>query len=195
MKIVLLRHGRPLMPPWPPTSAAGFGAWIDAYDEASLDLTLPPPPAALAVAGQCRTVVCSPLNRSLTSARALAVTPAVTDRSFREVGLPHASWTFPLCPPKFWLGLFGSLRFMGYQGNAEPLHEARQRAVAATQRLMELAGEAGPVLLVGHGLFNRFVARELCVSGFTGPKWPASQHWGFSVYENAESETLLRDIG
>ena len=185
MKIVLLRHGRPLMPPWPSTSARRFGAWLAAYDRASIDITLPPPAAALAVASQCRTVVCSQLNRSITSARALAVTPAVTDRSFREVGLPHASWTFPRCPPKFWLGLFGSLRFMGYQGNAESLDEGRQRAVAATQRLIEMAA-AGPVLLVGHGLFNRFVARELCSSGFAGPKWPASQHWGFSIYESAE---------
>lgn len=49
---------------------------------------------------------------------------------------------------------------------------------------MKLAKEYESVLFVGHGIFNRLLAKELKSLGWCGPSNPGSKYWSFGVYEN-----------
>ncbi|WMP19050.1 hypothetical protein [Thiothrix lacustris] len=48
-----------------------------------------------------------------------------------------------------------------------------------------LAEEYGSVLLVGHGIMNRLLAKELHKQGWQVELSPSSKHWAFGVYEYA----------
>jgi len=57
------------------------------------------------------------------------------------------------------------------------------RASEAVEKLSEIAQEYESVLFVGHGVYNRILAKELSRHGWSGPKNPGSNHWEFGVYE------------
>ncbi len=60
------------------------------------------------------------------------------------------------------------------------------RARRATQELIRLAGKSETVLLVGHGLINHYIAKELLNLGWIGPEKAASGYWAFSVYHTED---------
>lgn len=57
------------------------------------------------------------------------------------------------------------------------------RAKLAAQRLMELEHESGSILLIGNGIFNRLIAKQLKMQGYQGPKAPTLRHFGWSTYK------------
>jgi len=85
--------------------------------------------------------------------------------------------------PKFWAVFFRILWLLGYSRNSETYSEAKNRAVDAAKVLTELANEYEKVIFVGHGVFNRILAKELRKTGWAGPRNPGSKHWGFGIYE------------
>ena len=74
------------------------------------------------------------------------------------------------------------LWLLGYSANSESFKAAKARTKQAADKLEALAAEHGAVLLAGHGLFNRLLAKKLINRGWNGPKSPASGHWGYGVY-------------
>ena len=182
MKIVLLRHGRTSLPPWPWIRAAELGNWIDSYNSAGIQDKLPPS-KALAIAEQCRLIVTSDLLRSVESGRVLGSrTPMISDGLFREAGLPYRSAAFIRMPPYVWAVLFRLLWSFGFKTNGESIHAFRKRAQSAAMFLISLASEHDSVLLVGHGLINSYIARELLSAGWLGPGKTEIRHWGFTEY-------------
>ena len=49
-------------------------------------------------------------------------------------------------------------------------------------KLLHLASTRGSVVLVGHGLFNRYIARCLRREGFAGPRLISTRPWGVAEY-------------
>jgi broad specificity phosphatase PhoE len=177
VKIVVLRHGRVVLPAPRSVVPAQLAAWIAAYDQAKLDPTLPPPASTVEIALTCRLVVCSSLTRSQASALALGKAPDVTDELFDEFRLAYAPWRGPALLAQLWLVFFRLLALFGD-------HEHDQtRARRAAAQLVRFARDGGPVLFIGHGLINRAIARELRAAGWRGPARPSTRHWAFSVYE------------
>lgn len=181
MRIVLLRHGRTNLRPWQPIRAAEFGSWIDAYNAAGIRNT-PPPAAAVHVAGRCGVIVTSDLARSVESGRLLGPQAMISDALFREAGLPYGSGGFIRMPPSVWALLFRCMWAFGFKAHGESLETFQRRARSAAEFLIALARERDAVLLVGHGLFNRYVARELRSAGWRGPGKTKIRHWGFTEY-------------
>ena len=66
---------------------------------------------------------------------------------------------------------------------SESLTEARQRAFGGATLLKELATNSEVVLLVGHGIVNRFIAKELLSTGWHGPANPGTHYWEFGIYD------------
>jgi broad specificity phosphatase PhoE len=182
MKIVLLRHGRTSLPPRPWITARELGRWIDAYNSAGIR-DISPPAAAMAAAGQCKVIVTSDLERSVESGRVLTSgKPMISDGLFREAGLPYRSAAFIRMPPSVWAVLFRLLWSFGFKTNGEFIHAFRKRAQSAAMFLISLASEHDSVLLVGHGLINSYIARELLSAGWRGPGRTKIRHWGFTEY-------------
>ena len=181
VKIVFMRHGKPLLPASGWIAPAGMGAWIRAYDLAEV-VREDVPGDGPALARSVSFLVSSSSPRALASARQVGRTPSIVDDIYCEAPLPFAEWRFPRLPPKIWACFFRILWFLGYAHGASPIQAARTRAGKAADRLVSLA-EEGPVLLVGHGIMNRLIARELVARGWTAPKRHRNGYWETSAYE------------
>lgn len=96
--------------------------------------------------------------------------------------LPHGSWSWPRLGPAAWAVLFRLFWAGGLQGQGETWREAMTRAQACARHLARLAQRQGPVLFVGHGTLNWFIARHLGQLGWTSQDKPPRAHWACAVY-------------
>ncbi len=180
MEIILMRHGRPASVDRGHIAPVDMERWIEHYNR-SLVETDGVPAASLELAGAAACIVASTASRALSSVEALGHTPAIADAIFCEAQLPFAPWRFPRLSPFVWAAFFRLLWFWGYANGSESLREASTRARAAARKLVALAGE-GPVLLMGHGIMNHLIAKELRTAGWSGPTIPKIGYWSAGVY-------------
>lgn len=103
------------------------------------------------------------------------------DALFCEAELPFALWRAPRLPPEAWAAIFRILWFFGYSRGADSLAQTQSRARAAALKLVALAAD-GPVLLVGHGIMNRLIGKELQAMGWAARSRQRSQHWSMGGY-------------
>lgn len=182
-RIVLTRHGRPDLRLPSRVRRRDWPALVHAYDRAGICSASLPKLSLAELAAQCGLVACSPLRRSVESARLLdGARETLCDELFREVALPHARWPVPPLHPYVWGALFRAAWMCGFARNGEDRAAAQRRADAVTQRLMELAYQRGSVLLVGHGVLNQLIANNLRQRGWQGPRLPGVRFWAFAVY-------------
>ena len=65
----------------------------------------------------------------------------------------------------------------------ERVEIAKKRAIQAADILVAFAKESdGPVLLMGHGVMNRLIARELKSLGFKKYCCQGNGYWNASIY-------------
>ena len=162
MEIALLRHGKPAVNSNSAVSASQFSEWISRYDNSGLAENSAPIKSSLEYAHACGVLACSSLLRSVQSAEILSASQHLTqDKLFFEAGMPYAEWNALKLPPKYWAVLFRVLWYFGYSKNSESYSDAKKRASLAAQKLIVLAETHRSVMLVGHGIFNRLIAKEL----------------------------------
>lgn len=109
-------------------------------------------------------------------------TVPLIDACFREAELPSAIRSGLRLRPDVWAWLARSAWFCGRSAGVESFRAAHERAAKAATILVARAEASGAVVLVGHGLMNVLIARQLRTTGWRGPRFPSSQHWGFGVY-------------
>ena len=184
MIIVLSRHGEPFKLSNQPISADRFSAWIAQYNSALIKTESAPREQDLSVISACNLLISSDLRRSKDSAaRLVSNQPIKEDALFKEAGLPYSDLkTFKL-RPTIWAAIFRVLWYLGYSKGTESMRMVKTRAGKAASELIRLAEQHQAIVLVGHGVFNRFIATELLRKGFNGPKNPSSAYWGTTVYE------------
>lgn len=179
MQITLVRHGPPALQLDSWLAPMALREWLRHYDRAGL-VSGAVPAATQTLASGAQLLVCSTLRRSLESAQRLAQGRPVLDEAlFREAEPPWPAWFETRLPPLAWSAMS---RLAWLPGGLQARPETARRARQAAQRLVQLAGEHGSVLLVGHGLMSRLIARELRASGWQGPRQPACGYWQGSVY-------------
>jgi broad specificity phosphatase PhoE len=191
MKIVLMRHGEPKIDLSDilkkRCSANELKTIFDDYIDSGLNTQKTPPLEALRVAKNCNAVVCSDLLRSIESATALGVLNIdFVDSIFREPDVPITNWRYPKLTVFTWGNFFRALWYLGYSKRAEPITSVKQRAETAAIKLQQMANEHGSVVLIGHVIINRFVAKKLRYNGWSGPKNPGYgyNYLEYGVYEH-----------
>lgn len=185
MEIILLRHGKPKPISFNRIKAFSFINWIESYNLSGLCPTSIPTQKALSAANKCNAIICSELPRSKESAKALKIKNITLFYSqFNEAGLPGANWRSLKLYPTTWAVIFRVLWLFGYSNNSESYKEAKIRAGKSAKKLIELAKEHKTVLFVGHGIYNKLLAKQLKSLGWSGPSNPGSAHWSFGIYEN-----------
>ena len=184
-RIILARHGRPVLDLWTPIPGHGLAAWLDAEREAPLDASSHPGDALQRLARDAACLIASPLRRSVDSARLLApsVTPQIDD-DVREAPLPCAFRSALKLPPMIWSGIARSAWFCGWAAGVESFAVVRDRAARAAHTIGRTATEHGDVVVVGHGLINALIGAALRALGWRGPRFPSRPHWGFGIYRN-----------
>lgn len=182
-KIVLMRHGKPMLDKHLRLNAAEFGAWVGEYNAAGIDTEYWPPREAIEQANQCAMTVCSHLARSMESARALGIkNVGVCSPMFREMDMPHAAWRYPRLSLSAWSVFFRLAWVCGYSANAESFRIAKARARKCAEQLAELSSNHGTVLFVGHGSLNWFIARYLKRMGWLGPDGSPRKYWEYGIF-------------
>ncbi len=182
MEIILMRHGEPQHRGEPKVSCREMAEWIDSYNLSSTGSDRPPEMAQILVY-RALTFLSSPLPRALSSLKTLGCEPGLIDEVFREAELPVFRIPGLRLSPFYWAALFRVLWLCGLSGEAECVSVAKKRAAKAAEILVTAAkGSDGPVLLMGHGIINRFIAKELIASGWKEQTRTGKGYWGAGVY-------------
>lgn len=180
MEITLMRHGKPLLPAMGWLAPFEMAQWIEHYNRSKIE-PAGMPATSVKAASSASVIVSSTAPRALSTVHALGHEDFVADALFCEAQLPFALWRFPYLPAHAWAAFFRVLWFLGYSRGADSVKLTKARARLAARRLVSLA-RTGPVLLVGHGIMNRLIAKELLASGWVDRTGHQSRCWSTSVY-------------
>lgn len=182
MEIILLRHGKPTLELKGNLYSSEFKKLAVAYAQSGIKDSAP---KQLKDYFYSHYIVCSDLERSIQSAKSIGVKEIhLIDPLFKEADIPCFQQGFIKLPVTVWLVLYRLMWLFGFSKNGESFADAKNRAYAAASKLMTLAEEHDKVLLVGHGLMNRIIAKRLRVNNWTGPTSPGKKYWEFGIYFN-----------
>ncbi|MDJ0023269.1 histidine phosphatase family protein [Pantoea eucrina] len=182
MKIILMRHGKPAFTGSAKVTSREMSNWIADYDRSDTGEDIPPE-SSESLAFSASQILSSPLPRALSSLKALDLEPDVIDEVFREADLP----VFPMpgfrLSPTVWAVFFRVMWLCGISRDVERVGTAKKRAIQAAGILAAFAKRSdGPVLLMGHGVMNRLIARELRSLGFKEYRCQGSGYWNAISY-------------
>jgi broad specificity phosphatase PhoE len=183
MHITLMRHGKPIFAPGGWLAPVELGSWIARYDQSDV-LTSPIPADSIAAARNAALVLTSTLPRARASALALGHAAGRSDALFREAPLPFPLWRYPRLSPALWIVLLRLSWLCGYARGADSVAAVRRRAQAASAQLIACAAN-GPVLLIGHGIMNHMIARELRAAGWRAASPHRSGYWATTRFASA----------
>lgn len=176
MKIILVRHGKPLFDERKWLKGSEFSLWVEKYNLSGVQEEDSYPIHRNSL------VVTSDLKRSIDSARLLRPNvKVISDPLFREVELPVMNSGLKLSP-RVWTVFLRLLWLSGYSKGCESYRDARRRSVAASDKLVEWARTHDSIMLVGHGFFNTLIAKELLKHGWKGKKRAGAKHWSSTTY-------------
>ena len=96
--------------------------------------------------------------------------------------MPHFDRSFLTLPAMGWFVLLRIMWLFGFRKNGESFTQAKFRAKQAANKLIALAEKNDKVILVGHGLMNRLIAKQLRLKGWQGPVSPGKKYWEYGVY-------------
>ncbi|WP_150525620.1 histidine phosphatase family protein [Roseibium sediminis] len=188
LKIVLMRHGKPdidledLLTRR--VSAAQVGEIVRAYEMSGLSRDSTPNLSAIEEVKVTGFVICSDLPRAVQSVELLGGRhKSLIDESFRESSLPYLNSRWPRLSLYAYFILFRIAWLLGFSTNGESVCAARRRAARNASKLMELAQTHGSVVLLGHGIMNRLIARELKKSGWRRETRSNEGYWSHTVFE------------
>jgi broad specificity phosphatase PhoE len=166
-QIILIRHGEPAL-----NKSGWFNRkeaiqFIKDYDAVGVEpLSFVP----LVIEAHERPVVhTSTLNRAMHTARLVFgdEIPYQEEALFREFERKIIEFPNISLPLKFWLNCSRIVWFLGGNDqNIESFREAKERAKQASERLTESAMKETKVVLVAHGLLNRYLIKKLKKEGW-----------------------------
>jgi broad specificity phosphatase PhoE len=182
-KIILLRHGEVDIKNYKNIPANQFGKWVTEYDNSNIKPEFQSKDEVKNLLDEADVLICSNLKRSVQSIEIFDKIPFETNDIFNEAQLPLSNWKLLKLNPKIWLIIFRLLWFFGYSQNSESFKEAKQRAKSAAERLVELSKQNKTVILVGHGLMNKLIQKELILQQWIESKKLQSKNWCYGVFE------------
>jgi broad specificity phosphatase PhoE len=187
MKIVLMRHGEPTSRYSPWIAGHEFGEWLRSFDQGGIKEAMLIPDEVRQLASTIGLVISSDLLRATQSAARLA-RKTVIDPDLREARLIESFRTSLRAPASLWLAVARLAWRLDVTSSEEPIAAARARAQRVTDHVISLAREHRSVLIVGHGVFNSFIARRLRTLGWSGPLVPPSRYWSVATYRPPHSK-------
>lgn len=184
MEISLIRHGRSKLIDNKKITGLEFIKWVNRYDQMGVFPEHDYPDETKKKISDAKIVVTSDLKRAIESAKLLNSNVTLISNSlFRETELPTppSLWNIKL-RPNIWAVLMRILWFSGFSKNCESMANARKRAEKAAQQLIDYAKDHHSVALVGHGFFNRLIAKELEKQGWKTSRKMSSKHWSVTTF-------------
>lgn len=144
-----------------------------------------------AVTGSARLAVSPAVRAQQTAAAVLAALPSgqapevITMTGLREAPLPMIPIPRLRASLDVWGAVTRAAWFVGYSGAVESRAAVAARARQVAMDLHRLAHD-GPVMVIGHGIFNVLVAARLRRLGWSGPRVPSFQHGAVSRFSHEQ---------
>lgn len=187
MKITLIRHAKVAVIQNNTIYASEMKEWIEMYNNANITSEMPSSQNdILEIINNSDVLQCSGLKRSLDSLALLGKSPDKTNILFNEAELPYAKWRGVKLSPKVWLVWFRLAWLLGYANHSESYKEAKQRAKNAAKRLIELSNKGQNVTLIGHGMMNNLIAKELLRNDWDCTQKLGNSNWSYGMFEFRE---------
>jgi len=186
MQIILVRHGKPAKTN-DTIRAAQLQDMVQQYNSAELDTSHMPPSQLLELADECKHFVSSDLKRSIQSTLLISDGIDESHAIYREIDFPSIRLPTPKLRASTWVVIFRIVWLLGYSRHCESFRSVKKRAAFAADRLQQAAQQHESVILVGHGLFNRFIAKVLTQRGWHGPKSLGNRYWDYSVFKKQDN--------
>ncbi|WP_155400615.1 histidine phosphatase family protein [Vibrio nigripulchritudo] len=188
MRIVIMRHGRPELDldalKKQKFSSLKLGEIVEQYEQSALEKSQTIPHSSLAISQSCQFALSSDLPRAIGSIEKLGMKEIhETDAVFRESPLPYFNWSWPFLSFFTWAVALRVLWLFGFATNGESIKTARARAQTGAGKLHQYATEHRSVFLLGHGIMNRLIAKELSSKGWKKVESNGENYWSYSVYE------------
>ncbi len=183
MKIILIRHAEVNINTNSFAYAFELKKWLDIYNHAEIKKDFVSKSEISNIFNRSDKILCSGLKRSYDSVALYAKTPHQQNELFNEAGLPYANWRWVKLPLALWAIVFRVMWLFGYKKNGESLQEAKSRAKKATDKLINFCEEELTVTLLGHGLMNRLIGKELIRRGWNNQGKMGSANWDYGVFE------------
>ncbi len=103
--------------------------------------------------------ITSTLKRSKETLKRLKKEATLSSELFNEASLPYPKQKVPIkLPASLYIVLFRVAWFFGYSNNAKSFKQEQKRAKEAAKMLVEYQEN---LLLIGHGIFNTLLEKEL----------------------------------
>lgn len=167
MEIILIRHGEPTGATNPKLSASGFANWVRNYNRSKVD-PKSLPPETLGRSLDTHFIVASDLARSIDSANlCVSREPNLKLKQLREMDIPRYKLPF-VFKAYTWLIISRIFWLAGFSGKVESFKAAKIRAKVSAEMLQELAKQHKKIAVFGHGLMNKYIAKELRKLGWNG---------------------------
>ena len=180
MEIILLRHGEPELELKGSVSARKFKMLVKEYIQTGIKDS---PPDKLKNTFSSHYVVCSELRRSRQSAEKLGFKKIhISSDLFDETEIPHYDNSYFKLPVGIWLIYYRLIWLLGFNNNGESYSLAKKRAIKAVEKLIALAEENENLIIIGHGLMNRLIAKQLITEGWRGAVSPGKKYWEYGKY-------------
>ena len=180
MEIILLRHGKPNIELSGYLSVKELKKLINEYAKSGIKVS---PDNKLQNNFTDYFVICSDLTRSKESAKALGLNSiSLSDLIFKEADLPHFDNNFLKLPVTVWVILLRLLWLFGFKKNGESFLQAKERSKLATEKLIALAQVNEKIIVVGHGLMNRLIGRQLKKKSWLVSPIVGKSYWEYRSY-------------
>jgi len=179
--ITIVRHGTVEINKSKKVSALDFGLWINEYNRATVKDDCDKKDEIFQLLDAAEFVVCSKLSRSIESVALFDKSPCVINKAFNEAPLPNTSWIRLKLAPAMWLIFFRMIWLLGYSKNTESYAAVKIRAKVAAKMLIDLSRDNNDVVLMGHGLMNRLIIKELVFYKYMKIENGGNKNWSYSV--------------
>ena len=182
-KIILLRHAKVDIKNNKNISANQLKKWILEYNNSDIKSEFSSKYEIKNLLNETDILICSNLKRSIQSIEIFGKIPFETNDIFNEAELPYLNWNLLKLSLKVWLILFRILWFFGYSQNCESYKEAKKRAKKATEKLIKLSQQNKTIILVGHGIMNKLIQKELLLQKWNEIKKVKNNNWDYGIFE------------
>jgi len=183
MKIILIRHAKVDVDIYTLTYASELNKWLDIYNNTKIKTELVNEEEIRKIFEETDKLFCSKLKRSIDSVALYGKNPDLSDEVFNEAGLPFSNWKVIKLPLVLWSIIFRIMWRFGYSNNGESLKEAKIRAKKGADKLIASCEKDATLTILGHGLMNRLIGKELVKRGWKSQGKMGSDNWDYGVFE------------
>lgn len=184
-KITFIRHAKVDLDISTPVTAKMLKSWEDEYNCAPIMQDIPQDEALYLAFDEADHILSSTLKRTQDSIVILGSSVDESNALFNEAQIPTLHGHFVKLKPTSWLILFRLLSLVGFGRWAVTFKETKAQAKEASRVLVERSKEHDNIILVGHGVMNWLIRKELLALEWQSEGKDAHGNWGMTVLSKA----------